>query len=308
MNPQLLQSLVKAGSPVNDTDAVALAEWNRKHPWFAAGHFLEALLQKKLQHADADSVIQKALLYSNDQVWFDWQFRQSVAGETGVILPIDQNTDTFTPVEDELDAVADALALVKTEDDAESIVETAAADAEVLVEAAAAIEELNPVAVEPATATEESRTAEPQVSPAEKPVEITESPATAPKPESDSFLFEPYHTVDYFASQGIRLQEEKLGNDNLSKQVKTFTQWLRSMKKIYTEEHHQMEQQEEATVLGIANHSNQPEEVLTETMARVLVQQGKNRQAAEIYRKLSLLHPEKSAYFASLLHDLNLEQ
>jgi hypothetical protein len=302
MNAQLLQSLVKAGAPVDGSLAVALAEYNRKHPWFAAGHFLQAVLLYKQEQPDVGPTISKGLLYSNDQVWFDWQFRQATAANTDLQLQEDMHHPVSFKVQDEQDAIADALALLKTEDEAESIVETAAADAEVLIEAAAAIEELNPVTEEPAS--EELV----QSAHAEELPAVTGTSAPEPVAGNESFLFEPYHTVDYFASQGIRLQEEKLGTDNLSKQVKTFTQWLRSMKKIYTEEHHQMEQKDEADVLGIANHSNQPEEVLTETMARVLQQQGKKRQAAEIYRKLSLLHPEKSAYFASLLHDLNNEQ
>jgi len=34
-------------------------------------------------------------------------------------------------------------------------------------------------------------------------------------------------------------------------------------------------------------------------MAEVLINQGKSVQAREVYQKLSLLYPEKSAYFAS---------
>jgi hypothetical protein len=37
----------------------------------------------------------------------------------------------------------------------------------------------------------------------------------------------------------------------------------------------------------------------------VLEQQGKAQKAVELYRKLSLLHPEKSAYFASQIQRLN---
>jgi hypothetical protein len=123
--------------------------------------------------------------------------------------------------------------------------------------------------------------------------------------KSEQLLFEPYHTVDYFASQGIRLRVEKLGDDKLSTQVKTFTQWLKSMKKIYVEDKGELEAKEENKVLQIADQSNKEEPVITETMAQVLIQQGKKAKAAELYQKLSLLHPEKSSYFAALISNLN---
>src|SRR6185312_15634128 len=49
--------------------------------------------------------------------------------------------------------------------------------------------------------------------------------------EYETVSFEPLHTVDYFASQGIKINEEALANDHLVKQVKSFTAWLKSMKK-----------------------------------------------------------------------------
>ena len=113
-----------------------------------------------------------------------------------------------------------------------------------------------------------------------------------------------YHTIDYFASQGIKLREEKLADDQLGKQVKSFTQWLRSMKKIYVEEQKELDSSMEKEVVSIATESNQQTEVITETMAEVLVKQGKRTQAIDLYRKLSLLHPEKSVYFASRIDEL----
>ncbi|HLO37854.1 MAG TPA: hypothetical protein VK173_05170, partial [Lacibacter sp.] len=73
-----------------------------------------------------------------------------------------------------------------------------------------------------------------------------------PVEEKPVFTFEPFHTVDYFASQGIKLREEKLEADELGKQVKSFTQWLRSMKKIYVEEKKQLDLTEEKEVVSIA--------------------------------------------------------
>jgi hypothetical protein len=310
MNAQLLQSYVTTGTALPDSVADELAACNKKNPWFAAGHFLEAVFHQQKKLSEAEQSVQKALFYSNDPAWFSWQYRRlTEQGQTAGHMKEEVERVAEEQSQDEEDAVADALALIETEDAAEATVMNAVADAELLVEAANHIDEMKPVTIAETTTTAhpEEIVVQPQenvaIFPSEK--ELTTTQEAAPK---EPFLFEPFHTVDYFASQGIRLQEEKLGNDDLSKQVKTFTQWLRTMKKTYTNDHLQLEQQQEAEVLGIANHSNQPEEILTETMARVLQQQGKKAKAAEIYHKLSLLHPEKSAYFAALIHDLNEEK
>lgn len=134
--------------------------------------------------------------------------------------------------------------------------------------------------------------------------ELMNAQKPEPVEEKPVFTFEPFHTVDYFASQGIKLREEKLENDQLGKQVKSFTQWLRSMKKIYVEEQNELPVLDEKQVVAIATESNHQTDVITETMAEVLGKQGKKAQAIDLYRKLSLLHPEKSVYFASRIDEL----
>jgi hypothetical protein len=55
---------------------------------------------------------------------------------------------------------------------------------------------------------------------------------------------------------------------------------------------------------NFATHSLEQKEVITETMAEVLVKQGKKERAVELYHKLSLLNPSKSAYFAAKIDQL----
>lgn len=45
--------------------------------------------------------------------------------------------------------------------------------------------------------------------------------------------------------------------------------------------------------------------LISETYARILVMQGKYQRASEMYRKLSLLKPQKSDYFAALIDQIN---
>lgn len=49
-------------------------------------------------------------------------------------------------------------------------------------------------------------------------------------------------------------------------------------------------------------------DIISETLADILVQQGKIARASEIYKKLSLIFPEKSRYFAKKLQDVQTRQ
>ncbi|RYD95211.1 MAG: hypothetical protein EOP50_08330 [Sphingobacteriales bacterium] len=124
-------------------------------------------------------------------------------------------------------------------------------------------------------------------------------------PPEGGLSFEPYHAVDYFASQGIRLSQDDVPKDKFGKQLKSFTDWLKTMKRITPETGGAHDAKTEAGVENLADHSVKESDIVTESMAEVWVKQGNKRKAADIYRKLSLLHPAKSAYFADKINSLN---
>jgi len=115
----------------------------------------------------------------------------------------------------------------------------------------------------------------------------------------DTILFEPLHTSDYFASLGIKFSDEIKPDDKLGKHLKSFTEWLKTMKKIHPDQLPLQTKQSEIIIQQMAEKSNTEGEILTEAMADVLLQQGKLGKAIEVYQKLSLLNPLKSAYFAA---------
>jgi hypothetical protein len=121
---------------------------------------------------------------------------------------------------------------------------------------------------------------------------------------NEEMLFEPMHLVDYFASQGIKLTEEVQTADKLGKQLKSFTEWLKTMKKVHVETEELSTDQSDLIIQTLAEKSNTEGEVLTESMADVFIKQGKIAKASEVYLKLSLLNPAKSAYFAAKLENL----
>jgi len=130
-------------------------------------------------------------------------------------------------------------------------------------------------------------------------------------PEKAELIFEPYHTVDYFASQGIKFKEEEKPADKFSQQLKSFTDWLKTMKRIPVREitgetaaKAGQPVAAEQKVEQLAEHSLTERQVVTEAMAEVWEKQGNGAKAIEIYNKLSLLDPSKSLYFAAKIEEL----
>jgi hypothetical protein len=121
-----------------------------------------------------------------------------------------------------------------------------------------------------------------------------------------SVPIDPYYTIDYFASQGIKLDLEKNPQDQLGKNLKKFTQWLKHMKKLGPEDATEaiIKKETETDIVRIADSSNTVREVVTEAMASVLEKQGKKDKAIELYNKLSFLNRDKSAYFAHKIKNL----
>ena len=121
----------------------------------------------------------------------------------------------------------------------------------------------------------------------------------------DELIFEPYHTVDYFASQGIKIKEEEKPVDKFGKQLKSFTDWLKTMKRLpISDLKNTPVTQAEQKVEALAENSLADRHVITESMAAVWEKQGNAQKAIEIYEKLSLLEPTKSAYFATRIEKL----
>lgn len=129
----------------------------------------------------------------------------------------------------------------------------------------------------------------------------------APVSHATGLSFEPFHTVDYFASQGIKMDKDtnNLAATQLDKQVKSFTDWLKSMKKL---SYQPTTSYTDPLVDAQARSSLNKKEIVTEAMAEIWEKQGHFDIAAQIYAKLMLQHPEKTPYFAARLNDLKEKQ
>jgi hypothetical protein len=139
----------------------------------------------------------------------------------------------------------------------------------------------------------------------ENQIPILPLPDLNQEPAETDLTFQPYHTVDYFASQGIKFVPEEKPTDRFGKQLRSFTEWLKAMKRLPPIEVSKITDiVAEEKVEQMAEHSIDVGEVITEAMAEVWIKQGNNEKAIEIYNKLSLLNPDKSPYFASLADQL----
>jgi hypothetical protein len=259
----------------SDVSISDLNTFIEQNPYAPIGHLLLAKKNHMINNV-VNAEAEKASLYSNDPLWVNYilqQVTKPVQADTPAASPKAQEeiTDDAAPIQDTPPEVPAPEMKKDAEESKEPVSKTEDDHAPVL---------------QPALAT-----------PATKPTQAEEEP-----------LFEPYHTIDYFASQGIKLKLEDLEKDRFGKQLKSFTEWLKTMKKI-----NPAEQVREKTSTAIdpaieenATASVLSEDILTEAMAEVWVKQGNKQKAIQIYQKLSLQNPSKNGYFASKISQLNV--
>ena len=138
--------------------------------------------------------------------------------------------------------------------------------------------------------------------------------------EETELIFQPLYTDDYFAYKRLKNPEEA---DDLNEQgaaeMKSFTSWLRQMKdnfvgktskdwyhqqlhKIYEEDDEpEVSETVEKMAMDSIVFNN---DIVSETLAEIWVRQHQYANAIKIYQKLSLLNPDKNAYFAQKILDL----
>jgi hypothetical protein len=266
-----------------------------EYPYFAPAQYI---LLARLKDANSDSHqahLQKSILYYHDPLAFDHFVNANEYEINFIALPEETLKPAQVEAEEELpkiDLVEDAAILDKVE--TEILVEQNQPFLNVGEQEVIADLPEEEVVIEDTP--EETVHDDTQARPLLK---IQEGEADA------DLVFEPYHTVDYFASQGIKLSKEEATRDKFGKQLKSFTEWLKTMKKLpMAEQAKPLDVSAELKVVDLAAHSVEGEEVYTEAMAEVWVRQGNNEKAKEVYNKLSLLNPSKRAYFAAKIDSL----
>jgi hypothetical protein len=301
----ILQNMFQASS-LDEVPVYKLEKIVREHPYFAPAHFL---LAKKLQHdgnGEYEEQAQKAALYFHDPLWLHWQLNHGKSSDLIVEQPAPAEIAAEEKAADQVIAVEEPspVEIVHEMEVEEPVVEVTGpvVEEEPVDEVMIPVETVETVEAIESFHQEEPVTEEPAVAELPKPAE-PEPAATA----KAGLPFDPYYTIDYFASQGIKAPQEVQPGDKLGMQLKSFTEWLRTMKRVpkpVAEE--QSDEVEQQHIQRFAAGSLEGKEVVTETMAEVLAKQDRREEAIAIYEKLSLLDPSKKAFFAAKIENLKV--
>lgn len=261
------------------------------YPYFPVAQYF---LAKKCKDENADAQFshgEKSVLYFSNPLWFDHLLRANIASQTGVEDEIEPMTATgqheiYANDIISNETIATEVQIESAEKSDDNIKETGKMEKTFITKDEPDEHEKMFLSIKAMLdATTEEASAE---------VNNTEIP------------IDPYYTVDYFASQGIRLDFDPNPQDKLGQNLKKFTHWLKHMKKLGPEDAKvELESQNnEAVVQKLADTSNNAKEIVTEAMATVLAKQGKKDKSIELYNKLSFLNPEKRTYFAAQIEKL----
>ena len=277
------------------------------HPYFSIGQFFLLLQTEKESAAYAKQAAKTAILFNNPY-WLQFQLQETLSPTPDLTI-----TPVLTNTISEKIALEDSIPVeIKPVFSTSIPIETQVAEIPKGVDLINTPQSLNEVNLLPANHFNEGNT----------PLENDEDSEDETLPDQmiapfhfklninttditeDKITFEPLHTSDYFASLGIKLSGRALNSDKLGKQLKSFTEWLKDMKKLQPDQIPLQSDQANLSIQQLAEASNLETEVETEAMAEVLIQQGKKQKAINVYKKLSLLNPSKSAYFAAKIDQL----
>lgn len=293
---------------LSDTSDATWSALVNRYPAFNLGYYFRAKKQGQPTDNKAPEIRWQAASHFNDLRWLDYLLkRETETGEQEERLAnTEKSTDSALP---QKEPAPDATLLGDTAEIVEADIRPAASDPAVALidKAGSAIRENEEITLAAAEDHSASAPALEEVAGQEDNTRLSAvlsaQLADFKKPvEEDARLEvdrEPLYKVDYFASQGISVLKNQ---DGFDRKVRRFTDWLKEMKQQGTGTagpQLNTTPQEEAQAAEKAEKSLKNEPVWTESMAEVLLSQGKEAQAREVYRKLSLLYPEKSTYFAS---------
>lgn len=290
---------------------VSLEKMVSNYPYFGPAQSLLACHYHTVGHPLAAEQAARATLFYSNPRWWAFQLEEAIQSNneqpvSTVFMPVQTATPAIS-ISPELpeDTPAPLVAIPFTPPDepetSQSItIPTVEAVKEILRKIDGGISDNMPISDESPllTASEPvpgrlTQLLQSQLSSFQQPVQSTD--------KLDYQQAEPMHTVDYFASQGIKLNLKQAPKDGLTNKLLSFTDWLRQVKQ--SEKSTEVSQMEKK-VSEDASHSVRKEEVVTEAMAEVLLRQGHREQAIQLFTKLSFQIPEKSSYFAGRIEQI----
>ena len=328
---------------LQEVSADELQKFTEEFPYSAAGQYLYAKKLKETGGNESGEQLEKSTLYFHNPIWASWLLQErerfiehspetiirqpslatySTVEESTVpvqpirvpvqpepVAPVQEFVEVPTPAAEQPVNETDSITpgIKEAEKTQENIPAEIAVDAP---EENLGMDNINTDIPAVENKTEQPSEPMPVVEEQHSTDQAKEKPATTPEEpgepaDNDDIPFDSYHTIDYFASQGIKLKPEDLPKDRLGQQLKSFTDWLRSMKRINpAEDINTLDEITNQAIQQIAEHSVSGKEIITEAMAEVWAKQGHREKAVAIYEKLSLLNPAKTTYFATRIEQL----
>lgn len=307
MNAELLYEALNDPHSLERLQCNELEELVATYPYFTVGHLLLAKKQKQAKQVEAYERQRQVVQSFYRNPW--WLYYQLELSDTPKEAPLFTTPVVAPPVI----VLAPVVEEPETPAAEESLVADPVVDSPTVEPTVAfrpSIDLGNPVPEEDKDTDEDWPAPEEEEgpSPQEFPqlhIDLGEKATVTPL--DTALTFEPFHTVDYFASLGIKVNLNESDANKFTQQLKSFTEWLKSMKRIAPAQPlDDLDAATESEIQHIAAHANQQKEAIaTESMAQVWIMQGKYHKAVEVYHKLSLQHPEKRAYFATKIEQLN---
>jgi hypothetical protein len=270
----MIQSLFQRES----MDEITLDELKghaEEFPYSSIIQFLYTCKLKSQYHLDFPEAVSKTALFFDDSSWLNYQLREEA--EKGNFRKILYDSQYNNISEDE------------EVDEVEGVEE---------VEEVEAVEKVD-------FEEKEGGFHEPAIVQSTEKSELQDNEKNTVLQTNKDFEFPltPYHTVDYFASLGIKINIET-DKDELSRKVKSFTAWLKTMKRLQPEAEIVTAKDIQSIVNTHKDKERQSEAVFTEAMAEVYLKQGLREKAIEVYDKLSLQNPLNSHNFADKISQI----
>lgn len=292
MDKERFSTLLQDPSKVTNADIKALNEYRKKYPYFQSLYVVVAKALREREHPKTDAFIKKAAIYSANRS----HLKEIIEGDFVFALKekepkqeIPQKTvvETVAPPKVDEPKKAETEKEVKKEKQAES-------PKEVKAEPKVKLEEKK---VEDKKEVKEAPTQK-EVK-ADKPVVIDNDLAEieATKRRIEALL------SGQLPDSELEKKPKKPLSEKKKNQIEIIEKFIKNEPQLDRER--MAEAEGKVDIEDLADKSLLKEEDFeTETLAKLMAKQGKVKKAEDIYKKLSLKFPEKSAYFATQIEKL----
>lgn len=292
MDKERFSTLLQDPSKVTNADIKALNEYRKKYPYFQSLYVVVAKALREREHPKTDAFIKKAAIYSANRS----HLKEIIEGDFVFALKekepkqeIPQKTvvETVAPPKVDEPKKAETEKEVKQEKQAES-------SKEVKTEPKVKLEEKK---VEDKKEVKEAPTQK-EVK-ADKPVVIDNDLAEieATKRRIEALL------SGQLPDSELEKKPKKPLSEKKKNQIEIIEKFIKNEPQLDRER--MAEAEGKVDIEDLADKSLLKEEDFeTETLAKLMAKQGKVKKAEDIYKKLSLKFPEKSAYFATQIEKL----